>query len=89
MFDTGEHTDLAVNWHEKFPSNGQATYKKKHVKEDDSDQELFYSASSLEILTRLPISWPTAHQTDKTVNRYWCDAGTNSTLQIQQKIISD
>jgi hypothetical protein len=31
--------------------------------------------------TRLPISWPKAHQMDKTTNRYWCDAGTNSAKQ--------
>lgn len=29
-------------------------------------------------LTRLPINCPNAHQTESTVRRYWCDAGTNS-----------
>lgn len=28
--------------------------------------------------TRLPMSWPTAHQMERTVSRYWCEAGTNS-----------
>jgi hypothetical protein len=28
--------------------------------------------------TKLPRSWPRAHQIDKTVSRYWCVAGMNS-----------
>ena len=28
--------------------------------------------------TRLPMSWPNAHQIERTVRRYWCEAGTNS-----------
>ena len=33
---------------------------------------------------RLPTSWPSAHQMERTVRRYWCDAGTNSVRHLRQ-----
>ena len=36
--------------------------------------------------TRLPRSWPKAHQIERTVRRYWCDAGRNSTRKIYQRV---
>lgn len=32
--------------------------------------------------TKEPTSWPIAHQIERTVRRYWCEAGTKSVTTL-------